>query len=78
MKNKSKEIIRLQNVIESDRLNVGKEFCELFIEDFNKLAKDYFDIDRAATLEIVKDKYGYKVEIIFYTTGTKPFSFIND
>lgn len=78
MKIKSKEIVRLQNVIESDRLNVGNGFCDLFIKDFAKLVKDYFDIDNGPILNIIKDKFGYKVEISFYTTRVKSFNSLYD
>ncbi len=78
MKNKSKEIVRVQNVIESDRLSLGKGFCDLFIEDFVKLVNDYFDIEKTPTLNIFKDKFGYKVEISFYTTRLKTFNKINE
>ena len=78
MKNKSQEIIRVQNVIENDRLNVGKGFTDLFVEDFSKLVKDYFEIEKQPVLNIVKDKNGYKVEISFYANRVKPFNLITN
>ena len=78
MKNKSREIMRVQNVIESDRLNVGKGFTDLFVEDFSKLVQDYFEIEKQPILNIAKDKNGYKVEISFYTNRVKPFNSIVD
>ena len=76
MKIKSKEIIRLQNVLESDRVNIANGFNDLFVEDFNKLVKDYFDLEGKPTLEIIKDRAGYKVEISFYVSRIKPFNSI--
>ena len=78
MKNKSQEIIRVKNVIENDRLNMGKGFTDLFVEDFSKLVKDYFEIEKQPVLYIVKDKNGYKVEISFYANRVKPFNSITD
>ncbi len=70
---KNKEIIRVQNVIESDRLNVGKGFSDLFIEDIIKLVKDYFDLESSPSLNILKDRQGYKIEISFFVSRIKPF-----
>ena len=75
---KNKEIIRVQNVIESDRLNVGKGFSDLFIEDIIKLVKDYFDLESLPSLNILKDRQGYKIEISFFVSRIKPFKRVGD
>ena len=75
---KNKEIIRVQNVIESDRLNVGKGFSDLFIEDIIKLVKDYFDLESSPSLNILKDRQGYKIEISFFVSRIKPFKRVGD
>ena len=46
-KNNQNELLRLQSVIENDRLSVGNGFNDLLINDLTKLLKDYFDFSNS-------------------------------
>lgn len=63
IKREKNELMRIQTVLEKDRLNVGKGFNELLSCDLNKLLKDYFDFSNDASVEITKGKGGYKLFI---------------
>ena len=63
IKREKNELMRIQTVLEKDRLNVGKGFNELLSNDLNKLLKDYFDFSKDVIVEIIKDKGGYKLFI---------------
>lgn len=78
MKQRSKELIRVQNIIENDRLNINAGFTELFTADFSRLIGDYFEIQKKPELEIVRDRTGYRVEISFYSNRLKIFNQILD
>ncbi len=78
MKQRNKELIRVQNVIEKDRLNIGEGFTDLFTVDFTKLIGDYFEIQKKPELEIIKDRSGYKVQITFYSNRLKVFNQLLD
>ena len=78
MKNKNHELIRVQSVIENDRLSVGGGFNELFKKDLIKLIEDYFDIYKEPELEIQKNKDGIKVSINFLSSRIKLFNCLKD
>lgn len=76
MKKGSKELLRIQNVLESDRLNVGKGFEELFTSDLKSLIEDYFDIEKSPILKTEKTKNGYKIIIDFEAKSLKVVNFL--
>ena len=63
MRKNVNELIRIQNVIESDRLNTGNGFEELLIGDLSRLLKDYFDFSTAPEIKIFKNKGAYRLDI---------------
>lgn len=78
MKNKNQELIRVQSVIENDRLSVGNGFEELFKNDLLKLIEDYFDIYKTPEIQIQKNKDGIKVNINFLSNRIKLFNCLRD
>lgn len=78
MRNKNQELVRVQSVIENDRLSVGNGFEELFKNDLVKLIGDYFDIYKVPELEIQKNKDGIKVSINFLANRIKLFNYLVD
>ena len=56
MKKRNNELVRLQTLIEHDRLNGGDDFLSLLKSDLNKLLIDYFDI--VGELSVSLDKQG--------------------
>ena len=75
MKKKNiKELVRVQTLIENDRLNVGKGFNELLLADLSKLLTDYFDFNGVPEVEIQKGKGCYVVKIAIYPTRIRTFN----
>ncbi len=67
-KNNAKELMRVQTLIESDRLNMGKGFNELLVSDLSKLLADYFDFNSVPEIELQKGKGEYRLKIVIYPT----------
>ena len=66
--------MRVQSLIENDRLSVFQNFEELIVSDLHKLLLDYFDYRGlpSVTMEKVKDKLKVNIEIT--ATSVKQFS----
>ena len=76
MKKKNAELMRVQNLIESDRLNLGDGFEKLFLNDLLKLLRDYYDVRYTPALNIDKNIKGYSVNISFDATAIKNVNFL--
>ena len=65
MKGKN-EIVRLQNIIENDRLNNSQDFEKIITHDLATLLKEYFDFRGEPELKIEKynDKYMININLI--------------
>ena len=61
MKKRKHELVRIQSLIENDRLNTGEHFDELIISDLHKLLSDYFDFRDSPKMVI--NKFGDKFNI---------------
>ncbi|MBE5734012.1 MAG: hypothetical protein E7347_03060 [Clostridiales bacterium] len=77
MKRKASEIMRVQNLLEGDRLSGGKEFEEALLFDLTTLLKDYFDIRENIELKIEKENKIYKISIGFNAITIKNFGVLN-
>ncbi len=75
-KNNQNELLRLQSVIENDRLSVGNGFNDLLINDLTKLLKDYFDFSNNIEVEITKSKGEYIVTFSLIASRIKTFNFL--
>jgi hypothetical protein len=75
-KNNQNELLRLQSVIENDRLSVGNGFNDLLINDLTKLLKDYFDFSNNIEVEITKSKGEYIVSFSLIASRIKTFNFL--
>ena len=76
MAKNSNELMRIQNVIESDRLDTGNGFEELLMGDLSKLLKDYFDFSSAPEIRILKNKGAYRVDIGVDVTRIRALNFL--
>ena len=74
MKKNKNELLRLQSIIESDRINTGDDFLELIVSDAEKLLKDFFDFSSSPTLTIERDGDNYRVELMLKATRIKNFT----
>ncbi len=78
MKNKKNELIRVQSVIERDRLNVGKDFKSLLIHDLEKVFKDYFDYKDDIDINLIKEGDKCMVSLNLYVSRIKNFNIVMD
>jgi hypothetical protein len=72
------QLVRVQTLIENDRLNVGRGFMDLLLSDLSKLLFDYFDFNGAPQVEIQKNKGEYIVNITLNPVRIKTFNQLID
>ena len=75
MKRKNDEILRMETIINNDRLRLKDEFSKLLEKDLFDLLQEYFYLDEIPQVEILKNGKGYEVKINFSCSNIK--SFIN-
>ena len=63
MKKKRNEIMRIENIINNDRMSVGDEFYDVLTLDLENLLRDYFDFNEPPVVEISKQNGSYCVKI---------------
>ncbi len=76
MKKEKRELMRVQSILENDRMTVGDNFIELVVADIGSLLMDYFDFAGAPRIEIEKFGDRYKVEISILASRIKNFNHI--
>ena len=76
MKKKNLELMRVQNVIENDRLSLGDGFEKLFINDLTKLLNDYFEIASPPNFNVNKTSKGYFVNFEFNVQSIKNVNYL--
>lgn len=76
MKKNKNELVRLQTIIENDRMSTGDDFLRLVVSDADKLLKDYFDFRLPPELQITKQGDKYKIELSVIATRIKSFASI--
>ena len=74
MKKDKNELMRLQTLIENDRLSTGDSFVELIVSDVEKLLKDYFDFRLAPEISLSKSGDKYKINISVLAIRIKNFN----
>ena len=72
-KNKN-QLLRLQTLLESDRISAGDNFNDMLIVDVNKLLKDYFDFCMPPNITIEKTRDGFFVNISINASRLKKFA----
>ena len=73
MKKSKAELMRVETVIESDRLKLKDDFLKLMETDLRKVLGEYFYLETLPQTEIVKEGKGYSVRVNFTTSGIKNF-----
>ena len=73
MRRNKNEIIRLQSIIENDRITSVDSFNNLLISDLNNLLREYFDFKNMPTLKIERNGVDFKVEINLTASRIKNF-----
>ena len=68
-----KELLKVQHLIEHDRLKIKDNFSELLICDIDKLLKDYFEFKGIPELSIKKCGDRLKVEVSIFASRLRSF-----
>ena len=74
MKGKKNNVIRVENLINGDRLKHSEEFSDLLTIDVNRLLRDYFDYRGAPAVEIMKNGGFFEVKIKLIAERLRAFS----
>lgn len=74
MKGKKNSIIRMENLINSDRLKNSGDFIDLITGDIDRVLKDYFDYKGYPLIEVVKNGSVFSVSIALSAERIKSFS----
>ena len=73
MKNKNKEIIRIENILNGDMEKPCDNFIELLNVDLNNFLGEYFNLILFPNVNIIKIDGKFKVEISFIADTIKNF-----
>lgn len=65
--------MRIQSLIENDRLSIGENFEELILNDIDKVLTDFFVYDGSPKLSIEKIGDRFKVDISILSSRIKTF-----
>jgi len=76
MKKDKNELLRLQTLIENDRINMGDDFISLVESDAESLLKDYFDFNTPPKLTITKYGDKYRVQLCVLAVRLKNFGIV--
>ncbi len=73
MKKTKNQLLRMQTIIDNDRMSICNNFNDIILSDIKKLLSDYFDFTEAPFLEIIKDGDVYKINISLSAFRIKSF-----
>lgn len=77
MNNLKNDILRINTMINNDRVAMNDSFNELFNNDLNKVISDYFELDNSIKVAVEKQGNKLFVQIIFSANSIKGFRNIN-
>lgn len=73
MKKAKNQLVRMQNMLETDRDNNQENFKELLLIDVEKVLKDYFDYSGSPTITTQKNSGDFLVKIELKAERIKNF-----
>ena len=76
MKKDKNGLMRIRNILESDRMSVGDDFLELVSTDLKKLLSDYFEFCGLPTVKMEKVNDKYKVDFTIFASRIKSFDYM--
>ncbi len=76
MKKNKKELMRVQSILEVDRMSAGDNFFELVLNDVGALLGEYFHYSGEPKIKIEKFGDRYKVDISILASRIKNFETI--
>lgn len=74
MRREKNQLLRLQTMIENDRIITGDNFVQIVQLDLDKLLKDYFDYRDIPNLMIEKEGDEFLIKISFKALRIKKFA----
>lgn len=74
MKVDKNSIIRIEKMINNDRMKSADGFVDLLTEDVNKVLKDYFDYKGVPTVAVGKSGSSFNVSINLTADSIRAFS----
>nr|MBO4518111.1 hypothetical protein [Clostridia bacterium] len=67
-------LLRVENLINADRIKSSDGFLELLTEDIDRVFREYFDYNGHPSVEVVKNGGGFSVDITLNARGIRTFS----
>ena len=77
MRKDKKELLRLQSMIENDRISVGDNFLQLIKTDMINLLRDYFDFSNPPQLSLQRQNNSYFFSLNLNVSRVKQFASAN-
>ena len=77
MRKGKNELLRLQTMIENDRIAIGDNFLQLVENDLVKLLRDYFDFLSNPSIRIESQNNGYYLSFSLNVSRIKNFASIS-
>ena len=78
MKKDKQQLLRVQSLIENDRLSAGGDFFGLVLNDLGRVLNDYFDFNELPVVKIEKLGDKLKVEFSILASRIKSFETLPD
>lgn len=73
MKTKN-SLLRVETLINNDRMKNSDGFLDLLTEDLNRVLKDYFDYNGYPVVDVVKNGGVFSVNVSLTARGIRTFS----
>ena len=73
MKSKN-SLLRVETLINNDRMKNSDGFLDLLTEDLNRVLKDYFDYNGYPVVDVVKSGGVFSVNVSLTARGIRTFS----
>lgn len=73
MKSGNNSIMRVETLINNDRMRSNNDFCDLLTMDLNRVLSDYFDHKEYPVVGISKNGSSYSVTVTLNADGIKAF-----
>ena len=76
MTERKKDLMRIQSLIENDRLSTGDNFEELIRSDIHKLLQDYFEYRGLPSVVLEKENGKLRFFVELTPSALKPFGIV--
>lgn len=67
-------LLRMENLINNDRMKNSDGFLDLLTEDVDRVLKDYFDYNGYPVVEVIKNGNEFSVNITLTARAVRTFS----